>query len=130
MIYLKNISDPDSVNSTDLLTRDCLTYAIQFNQFEIFKFVLKNGANVNCVASGRNLFLDLNLIRRKLTRLNYLKIKKDASTCLHRAVYKGKPEIVQLLLQHNANINQQDCFNRAPLHWSVVVNETECLKVK
>lgn len=37
--------------------------------------------------------------------------------------------MVELLLQHKANINAQDCFNRAPLHWSVVNTNIDCLKV-
>ena len=44
--------DPQTVNSYDVFTRDCLTYAIQYDQFEILKFLLKNGANVNSIASG------------------------------------------------------------------------------
>lgn len=36
-----------------MFTRDCLTYAIQYDQLEILKFLLKNGANVNNVASGK-----------------------------------------------------------------------------
>lgn len=96
--------DPTCVNSTDLFTRDCLTYAIQFNQLEILKLLLKKGANANHIAS-------------------------DSSTSLHRAVYNSKPEMVELLLEHKANVNAQDCYYRAPLHWSVVHKETDCLKV-
>lgn len=55
---------------------------------------------------------------------------KDASTSLHRAVYKGNAEMVQLLIDFDANINSQDCFNRTPLHWSVVNSDVDCLKVK
>ena len=36
--------------------------------------------------------------------------------------------MVQLLLENKANINAQDSFNRAPLHWSVVNPTVECLK--
>ena len=96
--------DFKAVNATDLFTRDCLTYAVQFDRLEILKFLLENGANVNHVAS-------------------------DSSTCLHRAVYRGDANMVELLLSHKANVNVLDCFNRSPLHWSVVNNEIECLKV-
>ena len=37
--------------------------------------------------------------------------------------------MVQLLLENKANINAQDSFNRAPLHWSVVNPDVDCLKV-
>lgn len=32
--------------------RDCITYAIQYDQLEILKFLLQNGAKVNNIASG------------------------------------------------------------------------------
>ncbi len=44
--------DPQAVNSYDVFTRDCLTYAIQYDQLEILKFLLKSGANVNNISSG------------------------------------------------------------------------------
>ena len=38
--------------------------------------------------------------------------------------------MVQLLLEHKANINVQDSFNRSPLHWSVVrADSLDCLKL-
>jgi hypothetical protein len=46
------MSDSNSVNSTDLFMRDCITYAIQYDQLEILKFLLQNGAKVNNIASG------------------------------------------------------------------------------
>lgn len=46
------MSDFNSVNSTDLFMRDCITYAIQYDQLEILKFLLQNGAKVNNIASG------------------------------------------------------------------------------
>jgi ankyrin repeat protein len=54
---------------------------------------------------------------------------QDSSTCLHRAVYKKNSDMVELLLENKANINAQDSFNRAPLHWSVVYDSIDCLKV-
>lgn len=61
------------------------------------------------------------------TLINFL--LKDSSTSLHRAVYKNSSDMVQLLLENKANINAQDSFNRAPLHWSVVNPDVDCLKV-
>ena len=49
----KNL-DPQSVNSTDSFSRDCLTYAIQLDKYDILKFLLNNGANVNNIASGES----------------------------------------------------------------------------
>jgi ankyrin repeat protein len=97
-------AEPDSVNDNDLFTRDCLTYAVQYDQYEILKILLKNGAKSNNQAS-------------------------DSSTSLHRAVYKNNCDMVQLLLENSANINAQDCYNRTPLHWSAINKTVDCLKV-
>jgi hypothetical protein len=45
--------EPKSVNTTDLFTRDCLTYAIQFDRYDCLKYLLEAGANVNHIASGK-----------------------------------------------------------------------------
>ena len=49
---MSSFLDPQAVNSYDVFTRDCLTYAVQYDQLEIMKFLLKNGADVNNVATG------------------------------------------------------------------------------
>jgi hypothetical protein len=57
---MNELLDPQAVNSYDVFTRDCLTYAVQYDQLEIMKYLLKNGADVNNVATGlRNNFLFL-----------------------------------------------------------------------
>lgn len=122
------MSDSNSVNSTDLFMRDCITYAIQYDQLEILKFLLQNGAKVNNIASGmgKTTIKNENIYKGYSNIYIYL---IDSSTNLHRAVYKGSPEAVELLLSHKANANAQDCYNRAPLHWSVINENVECLKV-
>ena len=37
--------------------------------------------------------------------------------------------MIELLLEYKANINAQDSFNRAPLHWSVISANVDCLKI-
>ena len=44
--------DSNCINECDSFSRDSVTYAVQFEQFEILKFLLKHGANVNNAASG------------------------------------------------------------------------------
>ena len=107
--------------------RDCITYAIQYDQLEILKFLLQNGAKVNNIASGmeKNTITNETIVIVIVIHIYF----KDSSTNLHRAVYKGSPEAVELLLSHKANANAQDCYNRAPLHWSVINENVECLKV-
>jgi hypothetical protein len=45
-------SDSDCINECDSFSRDSVTYAVQFDQFDILKFLLKHGANVNNAAAG------------------------------------------------------------------------------
>lgn len=51
------VTDSQAVNSYDVFTRDCLTYAVQYDQLEILKYLLKNGANVNNLATGLNYYI-------------------------------------------------------------------------
>lgn len=55
MTFNVKFLDPQSVNNTDSFSRDCLTYAIQLDKYDILKFLISNGANVNNIASG-NIF--------------------------------------------------------------------------
>lgn len=50
--------DSNSVNSSDLFMRDCITYAIQYDQVEILKFLIQNGAKINNIASGNFILLN------------------------------------------------------------------------
>jgi ankyrin repeat protein len=120
--------DPHSVNNTDSFSRDCLTYAIQQDNYDILKFLISNGANVNNIASGNLFIFPFFQDSDENYSLIFIYIK-DSSTSLHRAVYKNSSDMVQLLLENKANINAQDSFNRAPLHWSVVNPDVDCLKV-
>lgn len=59
LVFVSNINlflfvlDSNCVNSTDVFMRDCITYAIQYDQIEILKFLIQNGAKVNNIASGK-----------------------------------------------------------------------------
>jgi hypothetical protein len=55
--FFQILLDPKCVNTSDIFTRDCLTYAVQFDQLDILRFLLENGANINSVASGNSFFL-------------------------------------------------------------------------
>lgn len=56
MNTIKNIVKQESisVNSTDMFMRDCIAYAIQYDQIEILKFLIQNGAKINNIASGKH----------------------------------------------------------------------------
>ena len=50
--FILLLQDANCINECDSFSRDSVTYAVQFDQFDILKFLLKHGANVNNIASG------------------------------------------------------------------------------
>lgn len=50
-------------------------------------------------------------------------------SALHCAVWKGRPQTVQLLLEHGANINQQDILGMTPLMQSVMPNRGDMTRL-
>ncbi|CAF0736386.1 unnamed protein product [Didymodactylos carnosus] len=108
--YVKELlnENMDLISKVDSFGRDLLTYAVQFNQINILKYLLEKQANVNTLAN-------------------------DGSTCLHRACYGDGThcniDIVRLLLEYNADHAILDVHLRSPLHWSVLTENIDCLKL-
>lgn len=104
--------EPNLVDRVDSFGRDILTYAVQYQQIHILRYLL----------------LELKLSNKINTQAN------DGSTCLHRACYSDEKqqcnvEIVRILLENDANPNIQDVHSRSPLHWAVLGENTDCLKI-
>ncbi|CAF0842149.1 unnamed protein product [Adineta steineri] len=112
--YVKELlnSEPELIDRVDSFGRDLLTYAVQYQQINILRYLLlecKPSANINIQAN-------------------------DGSTCLHRACYGDDTQqcnidIVRLLLENNADVTKQDVHLRSPLHWAVLAENTDCLKI-
>lgn len=51
------------------------------------------------------------------------------SNCLHSAILGRHKEVVQLLVEHNANVNQRDGNGRTPLHMAVVSGDEDIIKL-
>ncbi|CAF3254420.1 unnamed protein product [Rotaria socialis] len=112
--YVKELlnSEPELIDRVDSFGRDLLTYAVQYQQIHILRYLLlecKPSANINIQAN-------------------------DGSTCLHRACYSDdgqqcNVDIVRLLLENNADVTRQDVHLRSPLHWAVLAENTDCLKI-
>jgi ankyrin repeat protein len=43
-------------------------------------------------------------------------------TPIHWAAFHNRPQYVQLLLDHDADISVQDVDGKTPLHWAAQVN--------
>jgi hypothetical protein len=112
--YVKELlnSEPDLIDRVDSFGRDLLTYAVQYQQIKILRYLL-----LDCKPSE-----DINIQAN------------DGSTCLHRACYTEDGqhcniEIVRLLLENNADVTKQDVHLRSPLHWAVLAENIDCLKL-
>ena len=112
--YVKELlnSDSELIDCVDSFGRDLLTYAVQYQQIHILRYLLNE-----CKASVK-----VNLQAN------------DGSTCLHRACYPDEgqhcnTEIVRILLENSADVTKQDVHLRSPLHWAVLAENTDCLKL-
>ncbi|CAF1449584.1 unnamed protein product [Adineta ricciae] len=112
--YVKELlnSDSELIDCVDSFGRDLLTYAVQYQQIHILRYLLNE-----CKAS-----IKVNLQAN------------DGSTCLHRACYPDDGqhcniEIVRILLENSADVTKQDVHLRSPLHWAVLAENTDCLKL-
>ncbi len=105
----------------DLKNRDHETplyYAIKKRQwtpipFDMIKLLIDKGADIHSKNSMKsNMFLPATQ-------------RKD--TPLHIAARSGQPDVVSLLLQHKANPNIKNTYDRTPLHASQSAEITEAL---
>ncbi|MCX8524715.1 ankyrin repeat domain-containing protein [Chryseobacterium formosus] len=78
--------------------RTALGYAVSYNNIEVAKFLLKNGANP-----------DLS------------EIKPDTFTPLMWAAEGNDLEMIQLLLEHGADVRRKNKYNNATALWKTVI---------
>jgi ankyrin repeat protein len=95
------VSKGACIDTLDSYDRTALSYAVEKNQLDLTKYLLKNGADPN------------------------VKVGDIQNTVLHRAVWEGNYEICQLLVSEGASINVLDRFNRTALLDAVTRNETD-----
>lgn len=71
-----------------------LGMAMELENYEVAKFLIGQGADVNIVNANGN-------------------------TPLHQAIYSGRKDLVELLIQKGANVNAVNHKNKTPLHLAV-----------
>lgn len=110
---------------------------------EIMELLIQNGANVNTIDTRGNTPLirsireadSLEAARLLLAAGASASINQvssnDASigSALHSAVRRGKPEFIELLLQHGADINLRDKDQQTPLALAVISGRTEIVEL-
>lgn len=94
---LKNGAD---INKPDAKGWTALDYAIRADSMEGVEFCIKNGADVN----------------RKIEMYDY-------ATPLHFAAkYSKKPEMIEILVKHGADVNAWDEWTGTPIHYAALFN--------
>ena len=83
-----------------------LCSAAWFGQYDTAKMLIQRGANVN----------------DHVTNL-------DLRTPLHSAAYQGNVKLVELLLDHGADINALEDDNETALHWAAVKGQLNVAKL-
>ena len=115
-----------------------LHVASQCSNAEVARILLEHGANINArnkedqtpqpllLAMWIRRRLDIDTIRFFIERgADVDAIDKNHSTLLHRASYNGNVKVVQLLLEHGANINMRN-EGHTPLHRVLAGLDDDC----
>ena len=121
----------------------CLTRALKYNDLEVAKYLVSQGADTRVVdKNGYDLGYhvvdayrgDMEKFEEKmnyLLSLGYhpLSIQKDGSTLLHAAINKKSLELVESLVKMGIDINAKDHSGQTILHYAAMqANDEEILK--
>ena len=70
--------------------------------------------------------------KHKKAVMRYLKKEKQIGvnqSLLHRAVKVGRDKIAEILITHQAGVNNTDYYHKTPLHYASEVNAIKCLEL-
>jgi len=126
-LLIKNGAD---VNARNNIKETPLYYAIFYgNDTEIMELLIENGADVNVKSLGgytplhhittRDAAL---LLMENGAEINNVR-DKDGRTPLHLAALNGNKEVVLILIENGAFVNDKNSYNITPLHFAAAVNK-------
>ena len=130
-----------NINSQDDIGRSPLYKACRIGNFNVVKYLIEKGADVN--AESKKGLHKARIPLHKAVEIRNLEIVKhlllkgvqiqekneDHRTALHIAVWNDDLEIVKCLIQYGADVNSCDNFLRTPLHIAVFENKIEFVKI-
>ena len=129
------------INSQDDIGRSPLYKACAMGNFNVVKYLIEKGADVNAESKKELLYARIPLHKAvencNLKIVKHLLLKgvriqeknEECKTALHIAVENDDPEIVKCLIQYGADVNSCDSFYITPLHIAVVENKIEFVKI-
>ena len=132
---VKNILGEVGIDATDGDGRTALIHAAAYNNIELLKWLVKNGANINFQDrigyaalhfAGQNKYVDIAAFLLKSgANPNIQDI--HGNTPLWKAIFESVDEkrVVKLLLDHGANPNLINKYNKTPANLFESIYKTE-----
>lgn len=110
--FVRNLIVTDPVfiyiNHKDIDGKNVLCYALEQNNLEMAKLFIQKGANVDAVNDVNGVI--------------------DGQSLLIQAAIKDKSAVIDLLLEHKADIDAKDQYGRTALMWAVIMGSVGALK--
>lgn len=126
------VADPGAIHEKTSLGETALHYLSVENQLDAVRELTRRGATVDTVNEvGSTPLSDacslgyLDLVRLLLEHGAALWLEGQHDPTLHQAVRGGNVEIVRLILDAGANVNEQADLAEAPLHLAVEDDKVE-----
>ena len=146
----EHLSAPDKIKT--ILNLDQKTLDCSFNEYAFFerlhqeadtkddftpflKLLIAMSAQANafcrnlslCVSFATNAYVTKHFIMHHDNKIDQQ--NEDGETPLYWAINLNKPDMVKVLLEHNANMYLPNNKGKTPTYWALLTNKVDCLKI-